>query len=89
VGLILLYLTSVAIFFVFSVGYEHGDSVEDYDALMYKGGYEYRVPWVLHITTSLIWPCAIPSLLIFFHKGGWVWPKKGVTYLKDKDSTDG
>lgn len=72
--------------FIWSVGNAHAHNMESFPNIMYKGRYAYS-PWPyisVSLLASLIPPaCWCANMAAFGSPFKWVWPKKGVNYLKE------
>lgn len=79
----LIYLVLVAISFVLTTMKEHGYATKEWPSLMYAGFLEYRPAWVLNAISSLIPLVGFIACASVMPSGGFKWPRKGVTYLKE------
>lgn len=82
---IFVYLVMVAISSALTTAKETGHAIVTYRAIMTQGPYAWTPSWMINTFSNFVPFVGFISSLFVFTEGGFVWPRKGVNYLKPSD----
>lgn len=79
---IVVYVVLVLISYALTMAKETGGVADEFPGLMYEGSFAHEPYWFANFVFNVIPFLGFTAVCLVYPSGGFVWPRKGVTYKK-------